>query len=186
MIYSYRVREALKTAENPLQLLKKAEQRHWRTEHAPTGYVCCIIQNSHMFSRWKTHHGVRVIGGNCGYDGSLNSIGSNHASVMGLFEHWRKVIHVLQRKEIQKKKYKKWIELSQFIKKTILLCSYIKWRFFWSPLFVKRTLPFISFVQDLNEVGKKTAAFFQKERTLTGERKNGSESEELTKNHKCV
>lgn len=85
-------------------------------EHTPTGYhvplSCSVHIRPPAKARLKTHHGVRIIGCNCGYDGFLNSIGSNHASVQGLSEHWRKVIHVLQRKD-KKDKSKQVVVLNE-------------------------------------------------------------------------
>lgn len=66
------------------------------------GLCTTTVQHFPANARRKTHRGVRVIGHNGGYDGSLNSVGSNHASVQGLSEHRREVIHVLQGQDWKK------------------------------------------------------------------------------------
>lgn len=136
--------------------------------------------------RLKTHHRVRIIGCNCGYDGSLNSIGSNHASIEGLSEDRRKVIHVLQRKE-KKDKNKQAVVLNELLcAGNTFVVELCKIKVFWSPLIEKFPFPFMFFVHDLGKWGKKLLQTFRKKQ-LPAESKSCSEPEKLIfkKKHKC-
>lgn len=88
-------------------------QTHSKSTHKLTHRTQEIIILHHSYAQFETEQAkklfdwiaaarnayrrVRVIGHHCGYDGSFDSIRSNHALIHWLTEYWGKVIHVLGR-----------------------------------------------------------------------------------------
>lgn len=92
------------TRERSENVLKTHLHTHWLKtstiilHHSSTQFEeQAVKQFDWIAASDNAHRRVRVIGHHCGYDGSLDSIRGNHASVHWLAEYWRKVIHVLER-----------------------------------------------------------------------------------------